>query len=333
MCSVFDRLTLFTIDDSHRSIVAFLDNHRLRMGEQIQGDLVKAVRNSRIFMPVVSADALARMKQHDPSIVDNVLLEWIIALNCHKHPVCRLSKVFPVLFGSRKDGAVGSLFTEKAIDELPDYSPDATIDLARALLREQGVSVKEDLICLSVKDVLNRMLQFMCTLGWKYTENAQLIAHVTQSLVNSLAEPEVSDAMFDAAPPAAAFTAEAVKQIENKPAIGDAQLTVHYHKESTPLETLTVEEVGYLMANIDLSMYIDDFAANRVDGEVLALSESVDDLKEGESCLCCILVVQSFVIFIFAAVGVLKGIHAKKILKMTAEMKMSGVPRFRLVKP
>ena len=264
--------------------MTFLDNHRLQMGRQIQGDLVRAIMNTRIVLPVVSGDALARMKDHDPTVVDNVLLEWIIALNCYKHADCSINKILPVLFGTRKEGVVGSLFSERTVDYLPDYLPTATMELAFSLLAEHRVSIKDDVRNLTVRDILKRLLQFMCVLAWNDTENAVLIARVTETLVEGLAEPVNDSATANGFPPGPAAAAGATTP-DPVPACGSpSAVDSRSDKESgelIPLNKLSVEQVGYLLFNIDLAMYISEFKNNRVDGEALSLSETIDDLKEG----------------------------------------------------
>lgn len=336
---MFDRLTLFTVDSTHRSIVTFLDNHRLQMGRQIQGDLVRAIMNTHIVLPVVSSDALMRMKDHDPTVVDNVLLEWIIALNCYKHVDCIINKILPVLFGTRTEGVVGSLFNERTVDSLPDYQPTATMELAFSLLSEHRVSIKDDVRNLTVRDILNRLLQFMCVLAWKETENATLIARVAETLVEGLAEPLLNSvpdngsALGDAATVSATASDPDPAPLRESPPAMDSSAAKEA-EELIPLEKLSVEQVGYLLFHIDLAMYVADFKNNRVDGEALSLSETTDDLKEG-----LVIVSILFTIYInvlirrVIAVGVSKGIHAKKILKLTSELKVSGVPVAKLVPP
>lgn len=275
VCSVFDRLTLFTIDSSHRSIATFLDNRRLQMGRQIQRDLVRALKSTQVFVPVVSVDACTRMLHHDPTIVDNVLFEWIVALNCYRHRDCRINMILPVLFGSRKDGVTGNFFSEGIVDRLPTYEPTATIELAHSLLKDLRVSVREDLLHLSVRDIAKQLLQFMCVLSWNETENAALIARVTDALIDSLAEPLQNS---DISPTPAVQDSVAVG---TKPVSDYTRTAVDAELQVIPLEKLSVEQVGFLLVYIDLPMYVDDFKSNHVDGEVLSLSETTEDLKEG----------------------------------------------------
>ena len=290
---VFDRLTLHTVGYTHRSIVTFLDNRRLQMGRQLQGDLAKAISNTSIMMPIISSEALKKMLDHSPSTVDNVLLEWLLALNCYRHISCRLNKILPVLFGSRKEGAVMSIFEENIVDRLPDLTPDATLELAWSLLNERGISIKEDLMCLTVRDIAKRMLQFLCILGWKKTDNALLVAHVSDSVVEGLEELQIDQQAEEQASvvPLSTEVDNVISSTEQRetgnicaPVDGDSVASL------VSLDSLTVEQVGHLMHNIDLAMYVDELKTNRVDGEVLALCETVDDLKEGMFCVVTFIV-------------------------------------------
>eukprot|EP01040_Poterioochromonas_malhamensis_P013083 gene13083-biopygen2861 len=82
--ALFDRMTLFSVGESRRSIQAFLDRKRLRMGENFQTGFVKALLKSLVMVPVVSAEALERMTKMRVEEEDNVLIEWICGLECMK---------------------------------------------------------------------------------------------------------------------------------------------------------------------------------------------------------------------------------------------------------
>ena len=66
---------------------------------------------------MVSVKALERMVHHDPSKVDNVLLEWVLALACCNAAESRVRAVFPILIGEREYSgdmicnAIDSLFS------------------------------------------------------------------------------------------------------------------------------------------------------------------------------------------------------------------------------
>jgi len=62
----------------------FLDDRVIEVGNTLQDTFSKALITAKVFVPFCSHDALARMKTHNPEEVDNVLLEWILALECQK---------------------------------------------------------------------------------------------------------------------------------------------------------------------------------------------------------------------------------------------------------
>eukprot|EP01040_Poterioochromonas_malhamensis_P014975 gene14975-biopygen3469 len=82
--ALFDRMTLFAVGESRRSIRPFLDRKRLQMGENFQSGFVKALLKSLVMVPIVSAEALERMTKMRVEEEDNVLIEWICGLECMK---------------------------------------------------------------------------------------------------------------------------------------------------------------------------------------------------------------------------------------------------------
>ena len=77
----------------------FLDKRCLQAGEKFDKAFAKALCNSTVVAAVVSENALERMVHHDPSKVDNVLLEWVMALACCDTAESRVRAVFPILIG------------------------------------------------------------------------------------------------------------------------------------------------------------------------------------------------------------------------------------------
>jgi len=62
----------------------FLDDQVIKESNNLQDTFSKALVTAKVFVPFCSHDALAKMKTHNPDEVDNVLLEWILALECEK---------------------------------------------------------------------------------------------------------------------------------------------------------------------------------------------------------------------------------------------------------
>ena len=98
---MYDRLTNYSIESSHRSIYTFLDKRRLRDGRDCLEEFTKALINSTLIVPIVSRYALERMVKgkHKPNECDCVLVEWIISIECYKSKRC-VSGIFPILIGT-----------------------------------------------------------------------------------------------------------------------------------------------------------------------------------------------------------------------------------------
>ena len=103
-----------------RVLQVFLDKRCLQAGEVFDKAFARALCNSTVVAAVVSVNALERMVHHDPSKVDNVLLEWVLALACCNAAGSRVRAVFPILIGERAFSgdmicsAVQSLFSSGA---------------------------------------------------------------------------------------------------------------------------------------------------------------------------------------------------------------------------
>ena len=98
---LFDQLSLFSVGSDRRAVGVFLDTNRLQMGERFDREFSRALIHSEVVVPIFSHEALQRMKAHDPNVVDNALLEWILAveleeLYADKSPSRRLRNRLPV---------------------------------------------------------------------------------------------------------------------------------------------------------------------------------------------------------------------------------------------
>jgi GTPase SAR1 family protein len=156
--SLFDMLSNFDIGKDNRMPEVFLDRKRLQNGIEFTEDFAAALTHCLVAVPILSAEAINRMINHDPNIVDNLLLEWIMLLECLA--IKRLQRIFPILFGTRKSPLqfnsnnnssdmlnyamsapqVGNLFTEGLLEKVPNVVPTATIERAVELLRKNGVT-------------------------------------------------------------------------------------------------------------------------------------------------------------------------------------------------
>ena len=122
-----DHCQFYTIGEKDpRPLRIFLDNRSLEMGLDFQRSFVGALVQSTVVTMVVSNAALLRMTTHDPSAVDNLLLEWLCAKYCLERKIIR--RILPVFFGRQSplDSAhLGLEFFEAYVDVGVFTSPSA----------------------------------------------------------------------------------------------------------------------------------------------------------------------------------------------------------------
>ena len=117
----------------------YLDEKENKKGDNFADKICSAFKGLKIFLPVINADVLQRMKEHDSSAVDHVLAEWMIALSTG----CR---VLPILLGPQDTNSWKTLNLLELKKDLPDVYPEKTV-----------MFVKEELEKVEMKDVSQRI--------------------------------------------------------------------------------------------------------------------------------------------------------------------------------
>merc|ERR1711998_327731 len=102
---IFDAMSNHSLFD--RSIDVFLDVFRLKDGQQFDKEFARALINSKVVLPLLTMDGVARFRDHTGERVDNVLLEWILAYECKQAntrdpTLSRVQSVCPLFVGNRK---------------------------------------------------------------------------------------------------------------------------------------------------------------------------------------------------------------------------------------
>ena len=135
-----EKLYYSLVDNNSRAVRVFYDKHGINKGEQIQEAYGESLINATIAVPILCTSALQKMITHDPTAEDNVLIEWMLALECIKDKEnSKLRHIYPLIFGERNvDGSVGNL-SDDVIKGLPDIIPNASIKAVQRLLRDNGV--------------------------------------------------------------------------------------------------------------------------------------------------------------------------------------------------
>ena len=82
---IYKCLQNWAIGSNFRAVQVYLDKVRNKKGRNFRDTFVEALVNSTVVVPIISNSALRKMRNHDPEKEDNVLVEWILALECMKH--------------------------------------------------------------------------------------------------------------------------------------------------------------------------------------------------------------------------------------------------------
>ena len=144
---------------NNRTVGVFLDRKRLQDGRNFVSDFAKALLNSAMVVLILSHLALKNMVEHNPANEDNVLIEWLMALECFNHPnpgVNRINKIFPIMCGDLgKDNEILSFFHKDCnFFKLKDVVPTASIARATELLIANGVTPSAHFATQTVKSVV-----------------------------------------------------------------------------------------------------------------------------------------------------------------------------------
>jgi GTPase SAR1 family protein len=289
---LFDVFTNLCVGASNRAVEVFLDRKRLQEGRRFKSDFAAVLTHTLVVVPVVSVDALGRMVEHDPSQVDNVLLEWIMILEGSS--AGKIVKVFPILFGRRvqEDVVQGSVsvigvkvadfFADGIKDALPKIAPAATLTQAAELLRANGIEPSEKMRSYTVHSVVNELLGFLLCKASDFGAR-QLVGGFADKVGRLLSD--CGDAALDAVVAAVGSSmqhSDAASLVRPAVEASVVPKVTAGAPGTRPLKSLTVEEVGHVLAALELDKLIPIFAANKVTGKLLANCEEAADLMSEE---------------------------------------------------
>jgi hypothetical protein len=144
--------------EKYSPVSVFLDDRRLKDAEDFREGFVSSLLQSKIIVPVVTVEALKRMLHHNPAQVDNLLLEWILAIHVDH---IGSGKVFPLVFGSYALETIDSTSAKKmTIREIQGiHDPHScSVKFARSDGKEDVIEYKEvnvvNLLTLSEKKIV-----------------------------------------------------------------------------------------------------------------------------------------------------------------------------------
>lgn len=179
--------------ECNRQIEVFLDKRRLKPGRRFDSDFARALNRSFLILPIVSVEALLAMKQHNKNRIDNLLLEWIMALHCKSLNDNHVIAILPILIGTReyKSGdsypTISDLFAMGILSELSDEVPEATLNTALQLLQDNGISVEHQdrFLARTVKQIVDELLKFLSHKTWEI-DPCNLIKNITETATSVL---------------------------------------------------------------------------------------------------------------------------------------------------
>ncbi|EKX39961.1 hypothetical protein GUITHDRAFT_113953 [Guillardia theta CCMP2712] len=139
-------------------VKGFLDKRCLENGKDWEAGLVLGLAHSLLFVPVLSfyveTDETTGAKRFKGSLgellslaeedrIDNVLLEYIIAIEWCRKEGTHLQSIFPILLGPRGDDGTFSEFSWSGIRMLPERPSVLTNERAAAILSMLDVDEKQ----------------------------------------------------------------------------------------------------------------------------------------------------------------------------------------------
>ena len=107
-----------------------------------------------------------------------------MAMEYYASPSSPLSRIFPIFFGPRADvfGRIGNLFNDECYTGLPSVIPEASVNLAAKLLRENGIEPRPLMFEMTASEIVDSMKRFLCVFAWNI-ENPDF---VTAECVNQI---------------------------------------------------------------------------------------------------------------------------------------------------
>jgi GTPase SAR1 family protein len=165
--AIFPIISAILLGKHNRPVQPFLDRYRLQDGQNFSDEFSSALINSTGILPIVSCAALERMVSLTPeSNVDNVLLEWTLALEIKDKKGTFF--VLPLVVGNvspeRKlsNGSFStSLFQEGIIQQLPQVVCNKTVAKAKAILLKHGMTPSANLETRTVQQAVEEITSFL----------------------------------------------------------------------------------------------------------------------------------------------------------------------------
>ena len=144
-------LTAKKLNETGQQLRVFLDQVSLEDGEQWDVSFMRGLAKSWVVVPIISDHCVASMRGiEEKDVADNVLLEWLGALELYSRGVCKA--ILPVI--SPAPGS--SEFTWSLVQQLSQTVHTPTVDAAERHLRDHVTSAG-----LEERELLNGAIQMV----------------------------------------------------------------------------------------------------------------------------------------------------------------------------
>eukprot|EP01038_Epipyxis_sp_PR26KG_P010757 gene10757-14446_t len=210
--ALFDSISnYYNVDATeHRSVEVFLDTDRLENGTHLQQSFISSLINSYVVTPIISKNALHKMVTHNPNETDNLLVEWITAMEClhinksNNNGMIKLMRIFPIMLGSVSDDGklIGNLFTDGILNNLPEIVPTLSVNKVMELMALNGLQPRTNITQRTVRSFIEELKSFLGYGAWEGVNHrssksvveicANKIVDVIQQVING-SNQEVSN--------------------------------------------------------------------------------------------------------------------------------------------
>lgn len=161
----YNALTTMPLGGSGDHMSIFYDCESLREGAQFDVAFMKGLRSTLVMVPFVTTNSLSRMAdESNVTALDNVLLEWLLAITLHKMDAQGVYLIIPIFCGEIKDDSFGrpdvqNLFQTFKESKLPDVVNQPTLDRANQFLEDE-LKLGRVALPLTVRQIYAEMKKF-----------------------------------------------------------------------------------------------------------------------------------------------------------------------------
>ena len=99
------------------------------------------------------------MLTHDATNEDNVLIEWMLALECMQDRAqSKMRGIYPLMFGKRIED---DLLADEVMNRLPDIIPNKSVVIFRRVLNENNVMESQFIANRTMRGVVREIKNYL----------------------------------------------------------------------------------------------------------------------------------------------------------------------------